>query len=184
MQLFVKGIFNACLGWVFTAFTLFWSAVPVNREKPMKYCSSRYGAFGYIQTMWWHYIQATLLTWWALHMRSMSCLWRNLATTSDPKVKETPRSFSPQPMTSLSGSAQSRSQSKPWSGTSVGLITRRICSIDCRSGERPGGKGSFNYSLERIFWIHPQLSTSSLKSTIHWLFHKPVHVINAHFTGK
>lgn len=40
MQLFVKGIFNACLGWVFTAFTLFWSAVPVNREKPMKYCSS------------------------------------------------------------------------------------------------------------------------------------------------
>lgn len=28
----------------------------------------------------------------------------------------------------------------PWSGTSVGLIMRRICSIDCRSGDKPGSK--------------------------------------------
>jgi len=26
---------------------------------------------------------------------------------------------------------------KPVSGTSVGLMIRRICSIDCRSGDRP-----------------------------------------------
>ena len=63
-------------------------------------------------------------TWWARHIKSKSCLWRNLATTSAPKVKETPLSFSPQPMVSLSGSDQSRSQSSPWSGTSVGLMIR------------------------------------------------------------
>lgn len=68
----------------------------------------------------------------------MSCLCKNLATTSAPKVKETPRSFSPQPRTSLSGSAHSRSHNKPWSGTSVGRMTLRICSMDWRSGERPG----------------------------------------------
>lgn len=79
-------------------------------------------------------------TWCALHIRSMSCLCKNLATTSAPNVNETPRSFSPQPSTSLSGSAHSRSHNKPWSGTSVGRITLRICSIDCRSGERPGEK--------------------------------------------
>lgn len=77
------------------------------------------------------------ITWCALHIRSMSCLCKNLATTSAPNVKETPRSFSPQPSTSLSGSAHSRSHNKPWSGTSVGRITLRICSIDWRSGERP-----------------------------------------------
>ncbi len=82
------------------------------------------------------------LTWCALHIRSMSCLWRNLATTSAPKVKDTPRSFSPHPITSLSGSAQSRSHSSPWSGTSVGRMTRRTCSIDCRSGERPGAENN------------------------------------------
>ena len=37
----------------------------------------------------------------------------------------------------LSGSDQRRSQSRPWSGTSVGLIIRLICSIDCKSGLRP-----------------------------------------------
>lgn len=37
----------------------------------------------------------------------------------------------------LSGSDQSRSHSSPWSGTSVGRIIRRICSIDCRSGLKP-----------------------------------------------
>lgn len=52
-------------------------------------------------------------TWWALHMRSRSCLWRNFVTISGPNVNETPRSFSPHPIVSLSGSAQSRSHSSP-----------------------------------------------------------------------
>ena len=46
-------------------------------------------------------------------MRSRSWRFRNLLTTSAPKVKETPRSFSPQPWTSLSGSDHSRSHSRP-----------------------------------------------------------------------
>lgn len=46
-------------------------------------------------------------------MRSRSWRLRNLLTTSAPKVKETPRSFSPQPWTSLSGSDHSRSHNKP-----------------------------------------------------------------------
>ena len=46
-------------------------------------------------------------------MRSMSCFAKNFETISCPKVKETPLSFSPQPVTSLSGSDQRRSQSKP-----------------------------------------------------------------------
>lgn len=70
-------------------------------------------------------------------MRSKSCLCKNLETTSAPNVYETPRSFSPQPMTSLSGSDQRRSQSNPWSGTSVGRWIRRICSMECKSGLRP-----------------------------------------------
>ena len=70
-------------------------------------------------------------------MRSRSCLLRNLDTTSAPNVKDTPRSFSPQPCTSLSGSLQRRSQRRPVSGTSVGRMILRICSMDCRSGERP-----------------------------------------------
>ena len=37
----------------------------------------------------------------------------------------------------LSGSDQRRSQRSPWSGTSVGRIIRRICSIDWRSGLNP-----------------------------------------------
>ena len=77
------------------------------------------------------------LTWWALHIKSKSCLCRNLATTSAPKVKLTPRSFSPQPIVSLSGSDQRRSQRSPWSGTSVGRMIRRICSMLWRSGLRP-----------------------------------------------
>lgn len=52
-------------------------------------------------------------TWWARQIKSRSWRFRNLLTTSAPKVKETPRSFSPQPCTSLSGSDHSRSQSKP-----------------------------------------------------------------------
>ena len=70
-------------------------------------------------------------------MRSRSCFCRNLVTISGPNVNDTPRSFSPQPITSLSGSDQSKSHSRPWSGTSVGRMMRRICSIDCRSGLRP-----------------------------------------------
>lgn len=38
---------------------------------------------------------------------------------------------------SLSGSAHSRSQSRPLSGTSVGRATRLICSRDLSSGDRP-----------------------------------------------
>lgn len=49
-------------------------------------------------------------------MRSMSCFCRKRDTTSGPKVKETPLSFSLQPVMSLSGSDQSRSQSNPQSG--------------------------------------------------------------------
>lgn len=89
----------------------------------------------------------------------MSCFCKNLDTTSGPKVNDTPRSFSDQPVISLSGSDHRRSHRRPsvavtvrtqnigylaykWisapvSGTSVGLMTRRICSIDCRSGLRP-----------------------------------------------
>lgn len=57
--------------------------------------------------------------------------------TSAPNVKLTPRSFSPQPIVSLSGSDHNKSHNKPWSGTSVGRMMRRICSMDWRSGLRP-----------------------------------------------
>jgi len=87
-----------------------------------------------LQNMWQH---SPVLTWCARHIKSRSCLWRNLATTSAPKVNETPRSFSPQPIVSLSGSDQRRSQRRPWSGTSVGRMIRRICSMDCKSGLKP-----------------------------------------------
>ncbi len=98
-------------------------------------------------------------------MRSMSCFCRNRETTSGPNVKETPRSFSLQPVISLSGSDHKRSHRRPQSGiynsqqimewefsslnspnsitsegdphTSVGRITRRICSIELRSGLNP-----------------------------------------------
>ena len=93
------------------------------------------------------HVKFKINTWWALHIRSKSCLWRNFATTSAPNVKDTPLSFSPQPKTSLSGSDHKRSQRRPWSGTSVGRIIRRICSIDWRSGDKPikwGGKKKQN----------------------------------------
>lgn len=83
-----------------------------------------------------------VITWWARQIRSRSCLCRNLATTSEPKVKDTPLSFSPQPKTSLSGSDQSKSHSRPWSGTSVGRMMRLICSMDWRSGDSPKQNGS------------------------------------------
>lgn len=53
-------------------------------------------------------------------MRSMSCLARNLETISCPNVNETPLSFSPQPVTSLSGSDHRRSHKRP--GWTEGLI--------------------------------------------------------------
>lgn len=62
---------------------------------------------------------------------------RKSSHTSTPNVKLTPRSFSPQPSVSLSGSDHSRSHSRPWSGTSHGRMMRRICSIEVRSGLRP-----------------------------------------------
>ena len=52
-------------------------------------------------------------------------------------MKETPRSFSPHPCVSLSGSDHSRSHSRPVSGTSVGLAIERIWSKSCKSGESP-----------------------------------------------
>lgn len=58
-------------------------------------------------------------TWCARQMRSMSCFWRKRETTSGPNVNETPRSFSDQPVMSLSGSDQRRSQRSPervWGG--------------------------------------------------------------------
>ena len=54
-----------------------------------------------------------ILTWWARQIKSRSCRLRNLLTTSAPNVNETPRSFSPHPWTSLSGSDHSKSHSKP-----------------------------------------------------------------------
>ena len=54
-----------------------------------------------------------IFTWCARQMRSKSCRFRNFETTSAPNVKETPRSFSPQPCTSLSGSDQRRSHKRP-----------------------------------------------------------------------
>src|SRR6056297_1492731 len=70
-------------------------------------------------------------------MRSRSCCFKKLAATSSPNVYETPRSLSPQPMMSLSGSAHSKSQSSPVSGTSVGRIISLISSNEVSSGERP-----------------------------------------------
>ena len=46
----------------------------------------------------------------------MSCFARNLETISGPKVNETPLSFSPHPITSLSGSDQSKSHRSPEGG--------------------------------------------------------------------
>lgn len=83
------------------------------------------------------FVMTEVSTWWARQIRSRSCLCRNLATTSEPKVNDTPLSFSPQPNTSLSGSDQSKSHSRPWSGTSVGRMMRLICSMDWRSGDSP-----------------------------------------------
>ena len=52
-------------------------------------------------------------TWCARQIKSKSCRFKNFETTSAPNVNETPRSFSPQPWTSLSGSDHNKSQSRP-----------------------------------------------------------------------
>ena len=84
----------------------------------------------------------------------MSCFCKKRVTTSGPKVKEIPRSFSAHPVISLSGSLQSRSHKSPQSGiyrivltryiedgqgwlTAIGRIIRRICSMEFRSGLNP-----------------------------------------------
>lgn len=87
----------------------------------------------------------------------MSCFCRKRDTTSGPNVNDTPRSFSDHPVISLSGSDHNKSQRSPnfkrcyslchiltsagkdvpTSGTSVGRITRRICSMEDKSGLKP-----------------------------------------------
>lgn len=67
-----------------------------------------------------------VLTWCARQMRSMSCFARYLETISGPNVNETPLSFSPQPITSLSGSDHSKSQSRPThSGAKIQRLNAR-----------------------------------------------------------
>ena len=50
---------------------------------------------------------------------------------------DTPRSFSPQLVYPFSGSDQSKSQSRPSSGTSVGLVTYYNWDTVTSSGESP-----------------------------------------------
>ena len=70
-----------------------------------------------------HRKQKVSLTWCALQMRSRSWRLRNLDTTSAPKVKDTPRSFSPHPCTSLSGSDHNRSHKRPETTRHYSAIT-------------------------------------------------------------
>lgn len=72
-----------------------------------------------------------------------------MSHTSAPNVKLTPRSFSPHPIVSLSGSDHNKSHKSPWSGTSVGRMMRRICSIDWRSGLRPPWQQKIFSSTEK-----------------------------------
>lgn len=102
-------------------------------------------------------------TWWARQMRSKSCFWRNSDTLSAPNVNETPLSFIPQPLISLLGSDQRRSQSKPVSGTSVGRCKFLIWSKSCRSGERPP-------CMQRIFSSIRAATGRQLKQSVN-IFH-------------
>ena len=123
-----------------------WQRTHIRLQQPERYVSAGHTSANPHMTY--------LRTWCALQIRSMSCFCRNLDTMSGPNVKDTPRSFSDHPVMSLSGSDHRRSHNRPtmlsvrgtkqrweWyapvSGTSVGLITLRICSIDCRSGLSP-----------------------------------------------
>lgn len=66
------------------------------------------------QLLSWSRFRQQELGWSGPHqIRSISCRWRKRATTSGPNVNETPRSFSLQPVMSLSGSDHSRSHSRP-----------------------------------------------------------------------
>lgn len=73
-------------------------------------------------------------------MRSRSCLLRNCTTISSPNVNDTPRSFSPHPIISRSGSDHSRSQSRPEQrrarrkgnrGHSIGEACHGYLAINC-----------------------------------------------------
>ena len=76
----------------------------------------------------------------ALGMSCEGCIkslgaWRSIITfTHTKKIRHVNSIFI---YNTLSGSDHNRSHSSPWSGTSVGLMIRRICSILCRSGLRP-----------------------------------------------
>ncbi len=113
---------------------------------------------------WWVRGRKIKCTWCALQMRSKSCFWRKSETMSAPKVKDTPRSFSPQPVTSLSGSAHSRSHNNPVSGTSVGRAIFFIWSKFLRSGERPP-------CIHRIFSSIRAATGKQLKQSVK-VFHK------------
>ncbi len=82
-------------------------------------------------------VHESTLTWCARHIKSKSWRLRNFVTISDPKVKDTPLSLSPQPWMSLSGSDHNRSHRRPVSGTSVGRAIDRIWSKSWRSGDKP-----------------------------------------------
>lgn len=56
---------------------------------------------------------------------------------SAPKTKLTPLSFYVQPDIPFSGSAHSKSQSRPWSGISTGLTIFKICSKFYNCGLSP-----------------------------------------------
>ena len=71
-------------------------------------CHNKFTKFTIFFATYW-----LLPTWWALHIRSKSCLFKNLLTTSPPNVNDTPLSFSPHPCTSLSGSDHNKSHNKP-----------------------------------------------------------------------
>ena len=83
-------------------------------------------------------------------MRSMSCLARNLETISCPNVNETPLSFSPQPVTSLSGSDHRRSHKRP--GWTEGLKEGYWFVKGKRErerGEGEKGRGRKDWAAER-----------------------------------
>ena len=71
-------------------------------------CHNKFTKFTIFFATYW-----LLPTWWALHIRSKPCLFKNLLTTSPPNVNDTPLSFSPHPCTSLSGSDHNKSHNKP-----------------------------------------------------------------------
>ena len=106
-----------------------------------------------------------LLTWCARHMRSKSCLCRNLLTMSGPNVNETPLSFLFQPG-SWPGSDQSRSASSPSLGTSVGLLILLIWEISRRSGLSPPWQQNIFSSMMAAKGRQSKTSVNVLNSLI------------------